>query len=112
MYGASARGLAIDVGLPSPEEFPRFIKFWLERPKPDAKQARVWALADSPAMSGAYQFLITPGNELAIDVCLPDDECAALARASRGRADLPGGLIGLVRLEIEAFEGVVATVDI
>jgi len=67
-YGSSARGLAVDVGLPSPEEFPRFIKFWIEQPAKDAKQARVWALMDGPAESGAYEFTITPGNELNLDV--------------------------------------------
>ena len=29
-YGLSARGIAIDTGLPAPEEFPRFTGFWLE----------------------------------------------------------------------------------
>ena len=67
-YGSSARGLAVDVGLPSPEEFPRFTKFWIEQPAKDAKQARVWALMDGPAESGAYEFTITPGKELNVDV--------------------------------------------
>jgi glucans biosynthesis protein len=68
VYGSSARGLAVDVGLPSPEEFPRFTKFWIEQPTQDAKQTRVWALLDGPAEAGAYEFTITPGKELAIDV--------------------------------------------
>jgi glucans biosynthesis protein len=67
VYGASARGLAIDIGLPSPEEFPRFIKFWIEQPE-SAKTARVFALMDSPAVAGAYQFSITPGKDLNVDV--------------------------------------------
>jgi glucans biosynthesis protein len=67
-YGLSARALAIDVGLTSPEEFPRFRKFWLERPKKDAKSLRLWALIDSPAEAGACQFVITPGKPLTIDV--------------------------------------------
>jgi periplasmic glucans biosynthesis protein len=66
-YGASARALAVDVGLPTAEEFPRFRKFWLERPKKDAKSLRVWALIDSPAEAGACQFVITPGKPLSID---------------------------------------------
>ena len=68
VYGASARGLAIDIGLPSPEEFPRFTKLWIEQPAPDAKAARVYALLDGPAVSGAYQFTIVPGDELDMDV--------------------------------------------
>jgi glucans biosynthesis protein len=67
-YGASVRALAVDVGLPSPEEFPRFREFWLERPEKDATSVRVWALIDSPAEAGACQFVITPGKQLTIDV--------------------------------------------
>jgi len=67
-YGASARALAIDVGLGSPEEFPRFRKFWLEKPDPSAGQVRVWALLDSPAVAGAYEFVIRPGEEAVADV--------------------------------------------
>ena len=29
-YGLSTRGIAIDTGLPTPEEFPRFTGFWFE----------------------------------------------------------------------------------
>jgi glucans biosynthesis protein len=67
-YGLSSRGLAIDTGLPSPEEFPRYTKFWLERPAKNAKRLRLWALMDSPAEAGATQFIITPGDPLTIDV--------------------------------------------
>jgi glucans biosynthesis protein len=70
VYGISARGLAIDTGLPHPEEFPAFRTFWIERPAPHSKNIRVWALLDGPSVTGAYQFLITPGLEqttLAID---------------------------------------------
>ncbi len=34
LYGLSARGLAIDTGEPSGEEFPVFTHFWIERPRP------------------------------------------------------------------------------
>jgi len=67
-YGASVRALAIDVGLTSPEEFPRFRKFWLEQPAKDATSVRLYALMDSPAEAGACQFVITPGKRLTIDV--------------------------------------------
>jgi glucans biosynthesis protein len=68
VYGSSARGLAIDIGLATPEEFPRFYDIWLKRPAAGAKSTVVWALMDSPALSGAYQFTITPGQTAAIDV--------------------------------------------
>jgi len=54
-YGLSARGLAIDTGLPTPEEFPDFTHFWLE---PGANGAlTVYALLASPRVSGAWRFV-------------------------------------------------------
>lgn len=67
-YGLSARGLAVDTGLPRPEEFPRFTDFWLERPQPASDRLRVYALLDSPSISGAYRFDIVPGDTLIMDV--------------------------------------------
>ncbi|HEY9067514.1 MAG TPA: glucan biosynthesis protein, partial [Burkholderiaceae bacterium] len=32
-YGLSARGLAVDTAVASGEEFPRFVEFWIERPR-------------------------------------------------------------------------------
>ena len=37
-WGLSVRGAAIDTGLPSGEEFPNFIEFWLVRPQPHASR--------------------------------------------------------------------------
>ncbi|MGH8635605.1 MAG: glucan biosynthesis protein, partial [Burkholderiales bacterium] len=67
-YGLSARGLAVDTGLPRPEEFPRFTDFWLERPEPSSERLSVYALLDSPSISGAYRFDIVPGATLTMDV--------------------------------------------
>jgi glucans biosynthesis protein len=68
LYGISARGLAIDTGLNSGEEFPQFSEFWLERPKANAKQLTIYALLDSRRVTGAYRFVLTPGVETAVDV--------------------------------------------
>jgi len=67
-YGISARGLAIDTGLASKEEFPIFREFWLEKPDRDATSITVYALLDSVSVAGAYRFLIAPGLETVIDV--------------------------------------------
>ena len=67
-YGLSARGLAIDSGLPTPEEFPRFTKYWLERPAPGADNLVIYALLDSPSVAGAYRFDIRPGDTQVMDV--------------------------------------------
>lgn len=67
-YGVSARGLAVDTGLLSGEEFPRFVEFWIERPSPSAAELRIYALLDSRRATGAYQFVLRPGSETVVDV--------------------------------------------
>ncbi len=62
-YGLSARGLAINTGEPGGEEFPVFREFWVDKPTPDAKTLTVYALLDSPSISGAYRIQITPGAD-------------------------------------------------
>lgn len=66
-YGLSARALAIDTVGGGPEEFPRFTAFWIARPT-DAGAVTIWALLDSPRASGAWQFVIRPGDETVMDV--------------------------------------------
>ncbi|HTE14138.1 MAG TPA: glucan biosynthesis protein G [Burkholderiales bacterium] len=68
VYGISARGLAVDTAMSSGEEFPHFKEFWIERPAPDAKHLTIYALLDSRRVTGAYQFILRPGSETAIDV--------------------------------------------
>lgn len=67
-YGLSARGLAIDTGLESGEEFPVFREFWLVRPQKGAGRVTLYALLDSPGITGAYRFDLTPGEPLVMDV--------------------------------------------
>ncbi len=67
-YGTSARGLAVDIGLAKTEEFPVFREFWIEQPSMDAKQLKLWALLDSPSVSGAYALVIHPNETMTIDV--------------------------------------------
>ncbi len=54
-YGLSARGLAIDTGLSTPEEFPRFTTFWLEQPQDADAPFSLCALLDGPSVAGAYR---------------------------------------------------------
>jgi glucans biosynthesis protein len=70
VFGLSARGLAIDTGLASGEEFPSFREFWLERPARDARAARIYALLDSPSVAGAYEFVVQPGDRTVVSVRL------------------------------------------
>lgn len=68
-YGLSARGLAVDTGLPQPEEFPEFIKFWFEHPGNDTDHFTLYALLDSPSVSGAYRFILhDSGGDMTMDV--------------------------------------------
>jgi periplasmic glucans biosynthesis protein len=68
VFGLSARGLAIDTGLPSGEEFPTFREFWLERPPSQARAMKVYALLDSQSLTGAYEFVVRPGERTVVDV--------------------------------------------
>jgi periplasmic glucans biosynthesis protein len=67
-YGLSARGLAIDTGLSSGEEFPRFTEFWIERPKANDKELTIYALLNSRRVTGAYRFVLKPGVDTTVDV--------------------------------------------
>jgi len=54
-YGLSTRGIAIDTGLPTPEEFPRFTTFWFEPSAADPLAVVIYALMDGPSVAGAYR---------------------------------------------------------
>jgi periplasmic glucans biosynthesis protein len=62
-YGISARGLALNAGMPGvPEEFPIFTEFWIGKPFGNAPEATVYGLLNSDSVTGAYQFIIKPGE--------------------------------------------------
>ena len=69
VYGASARGLAIDTAMEKrKEEFPAFTKFWLKRPDAYAKTMTIYALLEGRSVTGAYQFEVEPGTETRMHV--------------------------------------------
>lgn len=65
-YGASARGIAINTAMPEPEEFPRFVEFWLDEPEGDSAAITVYALLDGPSIAGAYKFTATKKTRVPI----------------------------------------------
>jgi glucans biosynthesis protein len=67
-YGLAARGLAIDTGLTTQEEFPYFREFWIEKPGRDATELTLYALMDSRRATGAYRFVIKPGLHTVVEV--------------------------------------------
>ena len=68
IFGASARGLAIDTAESTGEEFPYFTEYWLVQPASNAHALTVYALLDSPSITGAYRFVIQPGDQTMVDV--------------------------------------------
>ena len=67
-YGLSARGLALNVGKQGGEEFPFFRRLWIEKPEKRAAKIVIHALLDSPSVTGAYRFEVSPGPTTAIEV--------------------------------------------
>ncbi|EDY82223.1 Periplasmic glucan biosynthesis protein, MdoG [Verrucomicrobiia bacterium DG1235] len=67
-YGTSARGIAVNSGLGIPEEFPRFKEVWLGKPLVDSSSVVMYALLDGPSVTGAYEFVIRPGESTVMDV--------------------------------------------
>ena len=67
-FGLSGRGIAVNTGLPSGEEFPSFVEFWLEKPSAEADQLTFYGLLDGKSLAGAYRFTVTPGDETTLQV--------------------------------------------
>jgi len=68
LYGLSARGLAIDPVSTAAKEFPRFTEFWLEKPAANVEELTVLRAARLAAPSGAYRFVLQPGEETVLEV--------------------------------------------
>ncbi|EMG36152.1 periplasmic glucans biosynthesis protein [Desulfocurvibacter africanus PCS] len=67
-YGLSARGLAVDTASPKGEEFPWFREFWIVKPKPQDTELTIYALLDSPSVTGAYRYVAKPGVSTEMEV--------------------------------------------
>ena len=67
VYGLSARGLAINTGGSEPEEFPVFTRFYVDRPKSAEQQIIIYAALESPSVTGAFRFVIAPGENTVIE---------------------------------------------
>jgi glucans biosynthesis protein len=67
VFGASARGFAINTGQPGGEDFPLFRSFWIEHPKPVDQRLVVHALLDSASAVGRFKFMVTPGYATTIE---------------------------------------------
>lgn len=65
-YGLSARGVAINSGEKTPEEFPIFKEFWIENPT--SHMVVIHALMDSPSLSAAFRFSFFPAENSVVEV--------------------------------------------
>ncbi|HNX52609.1 MAG TPA: glucan biosynthesis protein [Pontiellaceae bacterium] len=67
-YGLSARGLALNVAGQTPEEFPDFIEYWIEKPDTRATRIKIFALLNSPSLAGAYEMTLIPGSDTVMEI--------------------------------------------
>ena len=68
-FGLSARGLALNAGIDGVvEEFPVFTHLWVGKPQPGATSLTLFALLNSPSVTGAYQFVVEPGADTVVSV--------------------------------------------
>ncbi|MEM9417930.1 MAG: glucan biosynthesis protein G [Planctomycetota bacterium] len=67
-WGSSARGIAINTGLPEPEEFPRWAELWVKQPAPGDTSLTLYGLLNGPSVTGAYRFVITPDTTTLMDI--------------------------------------------
>ena len=67
-FGVNARALAMNTALADGEEFPFFREFWLVTPQSGDTSLVVCALLETPTLTGAYRFTITPGTSTVMDV--------------------------------------------
>ncbi|MGI9437486.1 MAG: glucan biosynthesis protein [Geminicoccaceae bacterium] len=67
-YGLSARAIAVDTALPTPEEFPRFTEFWLQPGAVNGNDFTIFALMDGPSITGALRMLCTNAGQVRMDI--------------------------------------------
>ena len=67
-YGLMARGLILNPAMPEGEEYPYFRRFWLVKPRPEDTTLTIYALMESPSLTGAFRYVVKPGLSTVMDV--------------------------------------------
>jgi glucans biosynthesis protein len=67
-YGQSARGIAVNTGLPGTEEFPCFTHFWLKPSARDSNTLIVFALLEGKSIAGAYRIEATRNHGVVMTI--------------------------------------------
>ncbi|MCC8165125.1 MAG: glucan biosynthesis protein [Planctomycetes bacterium] len=63
-----SRPAVIDIASGNGESVATFREYWLVPPQGDDDRFTVYALMDSPAMTGAFSFIVQPGTSTVVDV--------------------------------------------
>ncbi len=67
-FGPYSRPLILDLAAQSGEQPAFFREFWLCEPEPGAESLTVFAFLDAPALTGAYEIVVTPGTTSVLDI--------------------------------------------
>lgn len=67
-FGVDARPVSLDTATSSGEQRPFFREYWLSRSADDPGYPVVYALMDSPGMTGAFEMTAIPGTAVGLDV--------------------------------------------
>ena len=67
-YGLSARAIAVDTALSTPEEFPRFTAFWLQPGTVKGDEFTIYALMDGPSVTGALSMVCKRAGKVQQDI--------------------------------------------
>ncbi len=67
-WGLSARGIAVNTGVATPEEFPDFREFWVRQPQATDTNLQFYALLDGPSLTGGYEFNVRYGDVTTMDI--------------------------------------------
>jgi glucans biosynthesis protein len=88
-YGLSARAIAIDTAIEKPEEFPRFVHFWLLSPAASGQPLEIYALLDGPSLTGALRIAASrTTDDRGVHRVLNDIEAHFFVRADIERVGL------------------------
>lgn len=67
-FGLSARGVAVNTAVETPEEFPDFTHFWIAEAGDDGDPVTIYALLDGPSLAGAYRFIVHRDRATTMDI--------------------------------------------
>ncbi|MCD8352133.1 MAG: glucan biosynthesis protein [Planctomycetaceae bacterium] len=67
-FGPYSRPIILDLAAQTGEQPAFFREFWLCEPQPEGEALTIYALLDAPALTGAYEIIVTPGTTSVLDI--------------------------------------------